>query len=334
MEVLRRTTLILWGLAAMFLAGCEAWTEPPVRQLKLSLVTNIDHALYKGAVRFADLVKERTHGKFLITVYPNSQLAGGSLPKEIEMLREGKIDFSFTSNLIYSNLDHRFYISSVPWLFSGNAAADEFFAGPRGREMLDLARLYGVEGLSFGENGFRQITNSRHPIRGPDDLKGLKFRVPSATAETLFRTLGAEPVVMPWASVYRALKDKTIDGQENPIGVLVAFSLYEVQKYVTICNYSYDAYILGINRQLFDSLDRETRDILRDAAREATAYQIRLSRESAREQLEMLKEKGMEVAELTPAQLHAFRERVRPAYLEYERLIGAPLSDALRAADK
>lgn len=325
---------VLVGLAALILVGCDPWAEPPVRQLKFSVVSGIDRSFYKAAVKFSDLVEERTHGKLIITVYPNAQLAGGSQLKELEMLREGKIDFVYASNVLYSNLDPKFYACSVPWLFSGYGAADKFLAGPGGRRILGMTRAFGIEGLALGENGFRQITNSRRAIRVPDDLRGLRIRVATAMYEPVYRSMRAEPVVMTRTAMYKALQEKAVDGQDNPVDLILAYRLYEVQHHITLWNYSYDAFILGANGKLYDGLDRKTQDILREAAREASEYQIRLSREAVTTQLAALKAKGMEVVELTPAQVRAFRESMRPADAEYEAMIGKSLIDELRAVDR
>lgn len=324
---------ILIGLAATLLAGCDRWSQRPVRHLKLSLVTSIDHSLYKGATRFADLVKERTRGQVIVTVYPNSQLAGGSLVRELELLREGKIDFSLTSNLIYTNLDRRFFACSMPWLFSSYEAVDGFLASREARSILELARAQGIEGLALAENGFRQVTNSRRAIRTPDDMRGLRIRVPSAMSASTYRALGAEPVVMTWPAVFKALQEQTLDGQENPPEVILSFHLYDVQRHVTAWHHVYDTYVFGASRQVFEAFDRRTQDVLRDAAREASRYQIGLAREAAKTQWSELRAKGMEVTELTPAQAQAFRDREQSVYREYEPVIGKELLDALRALD-
>lgn len=325
------TAALSIGLAAILPSACDPFAEQPVRQLRMSVITNVDHSLYKGAVKFADLVKERTGGKVLISVYPNSQLAGGNITREVDMLREGKIDFSFTSSLIYANLDKRFFASCMPWIFPGNEAADRFLTGPVGHRILGMAREYGIEGLALGENGFRQITNSLHPIRTPEDLRGLRIRVPSEMYAVVYRALGAEPTVMTWPGVYKALQERALDGQENPVGVTVAYRVYDVQKYMTVWNYSYDTYLLGANQKVFESFDPHTRQIVREAAREATTYQVRLARETARAQEEMLKEKGMEVTRLTPEEIAVFRSRMEAAYGEYETVMGKDLLDSLRA---
>jgi tripartite ATP-independent transporter DctP family solute receptor len=322
--------LMLIGMAPVVLLGCDPWAEQPVRQLKFSVIIGIDHAFYKGAMRFAELVKERTHGKLIINVYPDAQLAGGNQARELEMVREGKIDFNFASTLIYSNMDPRFFASSLPWLFSNYEEAEAFLNGPKGRSILDLTANYGITGLAYSENGFRQITNSKRAIRTPDDLRGLRIRVPNAMFAPIYKALGAEATTMTWTAVYKALQENTVDGQENPAETIIRYRLYDVQKYITVWNYSYDAFILAVNQKLYQGLDKQTQDILRQAAAEACAYQTQLSRDAALSQTALLREKGMEVTELTPGQIQAFREKMEPVYAEYEKFIGKQLMEAMR----
>jgi len=321
-------------LLASSLGGCDL-SEQPVRQLKFSVVASIDSSWYKGAVRFADLVKERSRGKLIITVYPDAQLAGGNQTKELEMLQEGKIDFTYHSTLLYMNLDKKFFVLSMPWIFSSYEDVDRVLNGAAGRKLLDLTSTYKIVGLAYGENGFRQLTNSKREIRTPEDMKGLRVRVPNAPMYlSIFKALGAEPTIMNFAAVYKALQEDAMDGQENPIDVIVSSKLYDVQKYITLWNYSYDALILGVNQTLYNSLDKPTQDLLRQAAVEASTYQIQLSREAARTKLGLLKEKGMVVTELTPEQLQAFRDKMGPIYTEYEPIIGKELLDEVRAASQ
>jgi len=321
-------------LLASSLGGCDL-SEQPVRQLKFSVVASIDSSWYKGAVRFADLVKERSRGKLIITVYPDAQLAGGNQTRELEMLQEGKIDFTYHSTLLYMNLDKKFFVLSMPWIFSSYEDVDRVLNGAAGRKLLDLTSTYKIVGLAYGENGFRQLTNSKREIRTPEDMKGLRVRVPNAPMYlSIFKALGAEPTIMNFAAVYKALQEDAMDGQENPIDVIVSSKLYDVQKYITLWNYSYDALILGVNQTLYNSLDKPTQDLLRQAAVEASTYQIQLSREAARTKLGLLKEKGMVVTELTPEQLQAFRDKMGPIYTEYEPIIGKELLDEVRAASQ
>lgn len=306
---------------------------PPAEKLSLKMsTTTADTSSWTiGAKKFAELVNERTNGRVEIKVYPNEQLAGGSQGKGIEMLMSGAIDFTYHSNIIYSIADERFGVISLPWLIPDIETADAKLSGPGGEAINKLLLEKGIVGLGFGENGFRQVTNNVRPIVTPDDMKGLKIRIPGIKMFiSLYKALGADPIAMNFGEVFTALQQKTIDGQENPTDVINSSKINEVQKYMTVWNYSYDAIILGMNKKLFDSLDKETQDIIVQAGKEACEFQRNLNRELSAKQTEDFISKGMEVNELTLEQMKPFKEKVQSVYDEYEPIMGKELIDSFR----
>ncbi len=324
---------------SLVVAGCGGGDKkaPEQKQIKMKMsVTTAESSPWtKGAQKFADIVKEKTKGRVTVQVFPNEQLSSGNQPKGIEQLQNGVTDLSFHSTIIYSVLDPKFSVISMPWIVPSNEAADKALKGPGGDKIKEILRSKGIEPLGFGENGFRQVTNSKKAIVTPADTAGLKIRIPSMKMYIdLYKELGADPTVMNFAEVFTALQQGTIDGQENPIPVIYTSKLGEVQKYMTIWNYSYDPLVLGINKKLFDSLDKETQKILQDAAKEACEYQIKLNREEEAKQLAELKAKGMQVTVLTPDQVKAFQAKMGPVYAKYEPTIGKELLDAFRNAGK
>jgi tripartite ATP-independent transporter DctP family solute receptor len=181
----------------------------------------------------------------------------------------------------------------------------------------------GIVGLGIGVNGFRELTNSRRAISTPDDMKGVKFRVAGSKLylET-FKLLGANAVTMSFGEVFTALQQGVIDGQENPTAIIDSSKLFEVQKYLTLWHYSFDPLVLCINKKLFDGLAPADQKAIRDAAREAVAYERQLSAEEEKRLPEELAKKGMQVNALTPAQIAVFRERVKPVYSMVEEYVG------------
>jgi len=311
--------ILLAGLA-LTLCVCSpaSVSDIPARNWKMSVVTNEDSSWAKGAHLFADLVKQRSGGRMQITVYPNAELAGGNQVKELAMLQDGSIDFTYHSNLLYTNLDQSFAAISMPWLFKDYSQVDAALSGSTGSLLLKAAEDQGIAGLAYGENGFRQLTNSKLDVRVPDDLHGLRIRIPDVELyNSIYKELGAIPVTMNFSEVIGALQQGQIDGQENPIDVIVSSKLYDVQKHITVWNYSYDALILGMNQDEYNSLPATAQAIIKQAASDASKEQIRLSRDAARTQLSLLREKGMTVTELTPDQVTAFRGHTDPVYKEW-----------------
>ena len=326
---------IILAMIMVFPACTPASTPPatpsapadiPTRNWKMSVVTNEDSSWTKGARLFADMVRQCTGGKIQITVYPDGELAGGNQLKELTLLQDGSITFTYHSNLLYTNLDQSFAVTSLPWLFTDYAQVDATLSGPAGGQLLRAAQAQGIVGLAFGENGFRQLTNSKLAVRQPDDLRDLRIRIPGVELYTsIYKALGAEPVKMNFGEVVGALKKGDIVGQENPIDIIVSAKLYEVQSHITLWNYSYDALILGMNKKDWDGLPKSTQDIIKQAAVEASKEQIRLSREAAQTQVSLLRNQGMTVTELTPEELTTFRAKMDPVYAEWSPKIGESL---------
>jgi tripartite ATP-independent transporter DctP family solute receptor len=361
-----KTGIPMLGLALtvllMLATACQAVLVPSnvkSRLLVFSLAGSEESSSFKGATRFADLVKQRTNGMLAISVFPRAlltsadqvkgpavlqedgvdaelakprtngrlvvsafsspSLASGDPVKELEMLQKGQIDFTYSSTTIYSNLDQQFSVLTTPWMFSSYVDVDRILTGPQGQKVLTACDRLGIVGLALGENGFDQLTNSKLEIKTPADLKGLKIRIPSVKMYTsVFGALGATTTLLNPPEVYNALRDGRVDGQENSVDQVLSNKFYEVQKYMTIWNYSYAGLILGVNKDLWDSFDPGTREILRKAAEEASAYQVQESRKATDAQLQFLKNKGMTVTVLSPEQIRAFRDLVPSSYADYE----------------
>lgn len=317
-NVLRATAM---AVAALFLAGA-AFAAP--KTIRLSHVTAKDSPWDKGAHKFADLVAKNTNGRIEVKVFPQSQLANGNQKAELEMLQSGVIDMTWDSPIILALfLDKRFDVFNLPWLYPSMEVANRVADGPMGALAMKWLDEKGIVGLGIGVNGYRELTNSKHPITAPDDMKGIKFRVAGSKLylET-FKLLGANAVTMSFGEVFTSLQQGVIDGQENPTAIIDSSRLYEVQKYLTMWHYSFDPLILCINKKLFDSLSPADQKAIRAAAKEAVAYERTVSAEEEKRLPEELKKKGMQVNNLTPAQIAAFKAKVQPVYAMVQEAIG------------
>ncbi len=318
--------LVISLIFSFFLFGCssnkqqEESSEALTKEynLKMSITVSESSTWFKAAEQFANEVKDKTNGRIKISIYPNEQLSGGDSGKAIELLIKGSTDLTYNSTIIYSILDERFGVVSAPFLFKDLESVDKALAGEGGEAINSILREKGVEPLGFGQNGFRQATNNEHPIKSPDDIKGLKMRIPGIKMYVdLWKILGADPIKMTFSEVFTSLQQGTIDGQENPIDVIHSSKLNEVQKYITMWNYSYDPVILGMNKKLYDSLHPEDQKVIKEAAANANAYQIDLARQQETKQIEFLKENGLEFYYPTDKELEAFKETVQPIYEQY-----------------
>lgn len=323
---------LLLVVAILIVVACAPSPSAPAvaanaRIFKFSLAQPADSSLFTGATKFAELVKQRTNGRYAITVFPNASMASGDSDKTLEMVQQGTIDFAYLSTGLLSNADPRYSLPILPWLFTSTADVDKMINGPLGKEMLTFfGEAKNMIGLAIAESGFRQLSNSKREVKTPDDLKGLKIRAPSVKAYTsTFNALGASPTSLSFPQVYDALKQGTIDGQENAFDTIVANKFYDVQRYITVWNYSYNALLLVANKTVWESIDKASQDIFLKAAQDACAFQIQEARRLEASQIEFLKSKGVSITTLTPDQIKAFRDKVTPVYAEYEPIIGKDL---------
>lgn len=324
-------SLSLTGCSSEKPAGEQGQASDKKVTLKFSTTTADTSTWTLGAKKFAEIVGEKTNGRIEVKVYPNDQLSGGNQSKGIEMLMSGSTDITFHSNIIYSVMDERFGVISLPFLINDTETADKVLGGAGGEAINKILLEKNIVGLGFGENGFRQITNSKKPIESPADMSGLKIRIPGIKMfVSLYKALGADPITMNFGEVFTALQQGTIDGQENPTDVISSSKINEVQKYMTVWDYSYDAIIFGMNKDKFESFSAEDQQILKDAAKEACEYQRQINREKAETQTQEFIDGGMQVNKLTDEQKAAFKETVQSVYTEYEPIMGKDLIDAFR----
>ncbi|MGL4208636.1 MAG: DctP family TRAP transporter solute-binding subunit [Candidatus Adiutrix sp.] len=323
--------LVAVMLAVTFGTCALALAAPDKKyNLKFSVTTSDTSSWTVGAKKFAELVEERTNGNVKIRVFPNDVLSGGNQAKGLEQLIGGIADFSFHSSIIYSVMDERFGIISLPFLFNSVEDADAKLAGPGGAAIKDLADQKGIVALAFGENGMRQLTTNK-PIVTLDDMKGLKVRIPAMKMYTLlFTALGANPLTMNFTEVFTALQQGTIDGQENPLDTINSAKIQEVQKYLTNWDYSYDIIILGMNKKLFNTMSEDLQKLIQQAAVDACEYQKQINRERNENFLEQFRKAGMTINTLSPENREQFKNATQRVYDEYEPVMGKELIDLFR----
>ncbi len=292
---------------------------------------------HKAGLEFARLVEEKTKGAYTVQVYPNSALAGGNQLGAIEMVQNGSISCGFLSPLVQAGIEPNLNAWSIPWLWKDVATIDKTLkvGTPVHNEINRIVRKKGFEIIGYGENGFRELTNNIRPIRVPDDMKGIKFRViGSRMLLDVFTALGGNPVDINFSELFTALQQGTVDGQENPIStIIIPNRYYEVQKYLTIWNYSYEPHPLSFNRRLWDSYSPDVKKARSEAADIACALQKKLAREALEKDLATIAT-NTEIITLTPAELQKFKDQAKPAIERHLPNFDKPLLDALLEANK
>jgi tripartite ATP-independent transporter DctP family solute receptor len=299
-------------------------------EFKMSLVVNPETTWGLAAQRFADAIKYRTQGRIQIKNHFNGQLFAGQQLTELALLQQGVADLVIGSTINWSPQVNELNLFSLPFMFPSYMALDAVEAGEPGMRLFKLIEQRGAVPLAWGENGFREVTNSKRPIRHPEDLQGLKIRVPGVPilAET-FQALGANPVTMNFDKMLIAVQQGTVDGQENPIALIVPYKLWEVHKYVTLWDYAIDPLILAVNAKTWASLNREDQNSFREVGKvimglqkdEARAAPVRPDKI-----VELLQDMyGMEVVRLSRDELEAFRQQTRVVYGKWAEKIGIDL---------
>lgn len=275
--------------------------------LNLSTPDPDDSEITLAAKKFAELVAAKTGGQVEIKVFPNGQLYGADPSAAVRQLAGGSLDVLLLSSSLYANFNPKFTAISIPYLFDDTTQLRGYLSGAMGQELLgDLNRI-GIKGLMMWQRPFRQMTNSRRPINRPQDLAGMKFRVPNNPLwMEFFGKLGAVPTPMAFGEVYNALQLKVVDGQENPINIPVTAKFYEVQKFATLSNHMADGWVLAINPAKFAALSEAERQALQAASVEAEAWKFANDAADANRSVEFLRSKGMQVNSLTPEQQKAF----------------------------
>ncbi|MFL0692843.1 MAG: DctP family TRAP transporter solute-binding subunit [Agrobacterium tumefaciens] len=275
-----------------------------------------------AANKFAELVSAKTNGEVTVKVFPNGTLYGGDPSAAVKQLAGGSLDMLVLATSLYANFNPKFSAISIPYLFDDEAQLRSYLAGEPGKELIADLDAIGIKGINLWPRPFRQMTNSKLPIEKPEDLAGLKFRVPNNPLWVeFFGKMGAVPTPMAFAEVYNALQLKVVDGQENPINVPLSAKFYEVQKYVSITNHMGDGWVLGINPAKYASLSEAHRNAIEEAAVEAEAWKVENDNATAEKTIAELQGHGMEVNRLTPEQQQAFVAVAKQLYPVFAGLV-------------
>jgi tripartite ATP-independent transporter DctP family solute receptor len=307
-------------------------------EYRLSTVVGTAFPWGKAGERWGELVRQRTNGRINIKMYPGASLVAGDQTREFTAIRQGVIDLAIGSTINWSPQVKQLNLFSLPFLMPDYDAIDALTQGEVGKELFRILEKAGVVPLAWGENGFREVTNSKRELHRPEDFKGLKFRVVgSPLFLDTFSALGANPTQMSWADAQPALASGAVDGQENPLTIFTAAKLHTVgQKNVTLWGYVADPLIFVANKEVWESWSKEDREIVRQAAIEAGKYCIQLAREGLTgpdpAMVKTIEGFGVKVVRLTPEERAAFVKATRPVYEKWAKQIGPELVKKAEAA--
>ena len=275
-------------------------------KVKLGVVTKPGSAQNIAAEKFKELIEQHSNGNIKIQIFHSASL--GNETEILQQVQMNTVQMAIITGGPFDTFDPIVRVVNYPFLFKSNEQADQILDGPLGVQILKSLESSGFKGLCFSENGFRNLTNNKRPVKSPEDVKGLKIRVMASTIhKAIWQDLGANPTPMPWP-IYTELEQGVIDGQENPLWVMEVYKFYEIQKYMTLTRHVYSFHIDVASLKWWKTLDSKTQDMIQKAMYEAAVFQRKQNRDNNAARLKFLEEKGMKVEE--HPDIAAFRAKV------------------------
>jgi len=315
-----KRTFIRVVLAALAVAACGT-VAAQERTIKLGLQNPKGHPAVLGAERFSEIVAAKSGGKLKVAIFPGGTL--GSDAQTVSAVQGGTVEMTVLNSGILASQVKEFAIYDFPYLFATPQEADAVVDGPFGKALHAKLADRGIVGLAYWELGFRNLTNSRRPIHKMEDIAGLKLRViPNPINLDWVKALDANPTPLAFTELFAALDTKAVDGQENPLSVILANRFAEVQKHLALTNHQYNPQSMVVSKKFWDGLPAAEKQVLQDAAIEAGKYQRQVSRDLAASELEQLKKAGMQVTELPPAEQAKLRAKMKPVIDKYASTVG------------
>jgi tripartite ATP-independent transporter DctP family solute receptor len=307
--------------ATALLTALPASAQFTERTLRLSVPVPKEHPMSIGLVKTGTCTAEKSGGKLKLQPFYDGVL--GNDINATQSARSGTLDMLITSTAPLVTMVPSWGVFDLPFLFNNEKEADQVLDGKVGDWFAAKLPAIGLVSLAWWENGFRHTTNSKRAITRLEDFDGVKMRVMQNTIYIdTFKTLGSNAVPMAFSEVYSALETKTVDGQENPFANIENMKFYEVQRYLTLTKHAYAPLTLLVSKKTWDTLSADEQHVMRDCALLGRDEERRINREQAASTLANLKAKGMQVNEISPAEMQRIRERTRVVYDQHAKAIG------------
>jgi len=319
-----KLTRLAAGLVLGMGMACAAFAQTT---MKISISTAQNSHQGVAIDTFAKEVEKRTGGRYKVQTFYNGSLGGER--ESIEAVQLGTQELAFSSTGPVPNFVPETKILDVPFLFRDKAHARAVLDGPIGQDLLTKFDAKGFKALAWAENGFRHMTNSKRDVKGPEDLKGLKMRTMENPIHiAAYKGFGIVPTPMAFPEVFTALQQGTVDGQENPLSVIMAAKFDQVQKYLTLTAHVYSPAVWLMNKAAFDKLSPADQQAFIEAAKECTkANRARVAEDDAKGVVD-LRAKGMNVID-NPDKAK-FVAALATVNAEFEKQFGKPAIDRIR----
>jgi C4-dicarboxylate-binding protein DctP len=322
--------VVLVALAVLVALPVAALAQQKVLKYAHFQPARPDQPKHAAALAFKDYVEKATNGSIKVEILPAGQF--GNDADTMTGLRLGTLEMAVAHDGAIAVIHKPIGVLGIPFLYDNHEHAWRVYDSPWLKEFSDdMIKKTGVRLMSLADNGVRHFTNSKRPIHTPDDMKGLKIRVmPSPVFQTLVTSLGASPSAIPWAELPTALQQKVVDGEENGVTNIIAASLYQYQKYITLDGHVWSIHGYTINEKFYQGLTPVERKAVEEGTQIATAIHRKMTSDQDKDAKQILTKLGMEVTEITPAELAQFRNLAQPPVKAWaEKEIGKEYVDSL-----
>ena len=278
---------------------------------------------HQSALKFKELVEERTDGKIIVEIFPVGQL--GSAREMFESLQMGSQEIALLPTARISGFAPKLQLLDLPFLFPNREVAYQIFDGEIGQILLASLEQAGVKGVAIYEDGFKHFTANK-PIRTLDDFKGTKFRtMESPVIMKQFEALGANPTPLAFSELYNALQQGVVDGQENPLVTIANMRFYEVQDYIALSGHAYLGHVFMFSKKWFDGLSADIQKVLVDTGKELAIWQRQGVAAEEEKYLQTIKDSGTEIITLSDEEKAKMKEVTFPVHKVIEDIVGKEL---------
>jgi tripartite ATP-independent transporter DctP family solute receptor len=307
-------------LIAVLLATAGACTAQAQTVLKIGYATTATSHYGVGTSAFCEELEKATQNRYKCQQFPAGALGGER--EMVEAVQLGTLDLVNTSTGPVGNFVPEVKVVDIPFLFRDYEHARKVLDGPIGQDLLAKFPSKGLVALGWTENGFRHMTNNKRPIVKPADAAGLKMRTMENKVHMEgYRAVGIQPTPMAFPEVFGALQQGTVDGQENPIPVILASKFAQVQKHLSLTGHVYSPALILASPRLTSKLSEADRKAFTEAAKKGAAAQRRKVNEDEANGVAQLEKDGMSVVKAVDGA--AFRDALKPAYASYAKEFGA-----------
>ena len=317
--------------------GLATMLVMPVHAAKIKIATTVSDSSnwIEGAKRFKEIVERDSNGKHTVEIHANGVLSGRNDRVELEMAQAGAVEIIMKTTPWLAQLHQDFMVVSMPWIFPDAKTAMAVIDGPVGEQLSQHLESRKLRALAWGSGSFFQLYSNKGPLKSPADLAGVKVRTPGLDLYlNSWGAIGANPVAMGFAEVFSALQAGAIDGGISPIPLIYSSRFYEVSKYITVLNFSFEAVGFIASDVFWSRLNDADKALLSKAAKEGMAHQVEVANAEESDLTKKMEAAGVTVYTPTAEELAEFKARVAPVSAEFKTKIGAELVDKVESEVK